>query len=127
MKKIILASILLLLVVSACCSTTNNVNNENNSTVIVPHGIKPIIYYHGKHYGIFKKVDKLPQDFISSGDKIIGSEIDDDTLPNRECYTSTLNANNVGADIFRSAENEKLIFINIDGGYLAFRYEEYKR
>lgn len=125
MKKIILASALLLLVVTACTRTTNNTNNENNGAVTVPHGIKPIIYYHGKHYGIFKKVDKLPQDFKDSGDKIIGSEIDDDTLPNRECYTSTLNANNVGANIFRSTENDTLIFINVEGGYLAFRHEEY--
>ncbi len=125
MKKIILASVLLLLVVVACEGTTNN--NENNSAVTVPHGIKPIIYYHGKHYGIYKKVNKLPQDFKDSGDKIIGSEIDDETLPNRECYTSTLNANNVGADIFRSIENDTLIFINVEGGYLAFRHEEYNK
>lgn len=120
MKKI-LSALLFLTIVSACSNDHTHYNSTQDTHA--SYGVKPIIYYHGKHYKIFNKRNKLPQGYTDSGDKIIGSEIDADKIPNRECYTSKFNADHVGAKIFSNPIDDSYIYINIEDGFLAFQLE----
>ena len=129
MKKSTLKLIFTLMIVMGCitlsgCNTSgNDPDQTHDSTAQKPpkqNGIKPIIYYHGKHYKISDKRSKLPQGFADSKDKIIGSEASYDTVPNRECYTTASNADRVGAEIFSNPNDDSYIYIYAEGGYLAF-------
>lgn len=106
MNKLLIAFIILMSLLTACNKVSNN---ENNTAVQIPGGYKPIIFYHGKLYGIENFTATLPDNYIDSGDKIIASEKDDFTLPSKECYTTSFNSHNVGATIYVNPYDEDTI------------------
>lgn len=109
MKKYLVIFIILISLLSAC----NKVNSHKDDAAVQdPGGYKPIIYYHGKLYGIEDCVKELPENFIDSGDKIVASEKDVYTLPTEECHTTGFNSQNVGATIYIDPNDEDIICIN---------------
>lgn len=120
----LLGALLFLICLLTACSKVND--NGNNTTVQVPGGYKPIIFYHGKLYGIEESTETLPNNYIDSGDKIIASEKDAYTLPSKECYTTSFNSHNEGATIFVNPNDEDTIYINAitkENVYIMFVYD----
>lgn len=124
MKKVLFVSVILTSLLMGCMKADNN---ENEPTIHEPGGYKPIIYYHGKLYGIYDFAEELPVGFIDSGDKIIASEKDEYTLPNKECYTTSFNSHNVGGTIYVNSDDEDTIYIEAvlkDNQFIIFKYDE---
>lgn len=109
MNKLLSVFIILICLLTACSKESNR---ADNTSVQNPGGYKPIIFYHGKLYGIEDFTETLPNNYIDSGDKIIASEKDAYTLPSKECYTTSFNSHNVGAIIYVDPNDEDTIYIN---------------
>ena len=137
MKKLIML-FLFLCIATACGNTTqskesdptqdqpNEQAGENSNQVAInaPLGVAPVIFYHGKYYWITGGINELPKQYIDSGDKILGIQSDDDTLPDQECYGSGfLGTNTIGHTIYINTDpNEDSIIILGETSYGVFTY-----
>ncbi|MCI8541488.1 MAG: hypothetical protein HFE68_03890 [Erysipelotrichaceae bacterium] len=96
---------------------------EDQEEINAPHGVPPVIYYHGKHYSNMGGLDELPEQFIDSGDKILGIESDDNTLPNQECYGSGfVGIDTIGNTIYIDPNHQDFIMIKGQSRYGLFVY-----
>lgn len=144
MKKATLLILLLCLLIGCSTKTKNEedintqgvetgLNEEDSTTqeeVPIPQGIKPVIFYHDQLYWMStdKPTTKLPKGFTLSGDKIVGSEEDVNTIPSKEgftsAHTSVINESNVGADIYTNPDDPNTIVIFNGNYYISFLVEE---
>lgn len=104
------------------CFLTGCRSEKNIEEVPLPQGIKPVIFYNSNLYWMStdRPSDELPKDYIDSGDKIIGSEKDSNIVPTQECFTSAMNSNDVGAEIYINPNNHDAIVVSTGENYITF-------
>lgn len=103
-----------LLLCLMCLGIATSCGFQNQQDPILPHGVKPVIFYKEKLYWMTpeKPVKELPSGYVDTGDTITGSETDADIVPSKECVTSAYNSNHVGSKIYYDPSDDHMIFIN---------------